>query len=73
MNILITAVGSMSAEAVITSLTKIPKVKLVGCNLYPTNWTHASRLVNYFYQVSSAKDEKKLSSDQGEILTSFSI
>lgn len=57
MNILITALGSMSAEAVITSLIKIPKVKLVGCNLHPSNWTPASRLVNHFYQISSAKDE----------------
>lgn len=57
MNILITALGSMSAEAVITSLIKIPTVKLVGCNLYPSTWTPASRLVNSFYQVSSAKDE----------------
>ncbi len=63
MNILITALGSMSAEAVISSLVKIPVVKIVGCNLYPASWTPASRLIESFYQVSSAKNENSYIQD----------
>lgn len=63
MNILITALGSMSAETVISSLVKIPLVKIIGCNAYPANWTPASRLVNSFYQVISAKNENKYIQD----------
>lgn len=63
MNILITALGSMSAEAVISNLVKISMVKVVGCNLYPANWTPASRLVDSFYQVNSAKNENSYIQD----------
>ncbi|WP_225783651.1 ATP-grasp domain-containing protein [Xenophilus sp. Marseille-Q4582] len=56
MKCLVTAIGSMSAEAVISRLARLPGVEVVGCNLHPASWTPASRLVRCFYQVPSAKD-----------------
>jgi len=57
MRILVTAIGSMSAEAVITSLARRPGARVIGCNMYPAEWTPASRLVHRFHQVASAKSE----------------
>ncbi len=51
MNILISAIGSMSSEAVISSLRKIDGVKLVGCDIYDKEWIYPSELVDSFYQV----------------------
>lgn len=57
MKCLVTAIGSMSAEAVIGRLCLLPNLEVVGCNMYPASWTPASRLVQKFFQVPSAKDE----------------
>lgn len=57
MKCLVTAIGSMSAEAVIDRLTLLPGVEVVGCNMHPAAWTPASRLVQHFHQVPSAKEE----------------
>ena len=52
MNILVTAIGSMSAEAVISALKAINSVnKVVGCDVHPHNWLPASRLLDAFCQV----------------------
>lgn len=56
MKCLVTAIGSMSAEAVISRLTLLPDVDVMGCNMYPAKWTPASRLVRRFHQVPSAED-----------------
>lgn len=57
MNYLVTAIGSISAEAVISRLALIPNATVIGCNVYPASWTPASRLVDRFYQVPIAHDE----------------
>ena len=57
MKCLVTAIGSMSAEVVITHLALLPGVEVIGCNMYPAAWTPASRLVQRFHQVPSVKEE----------------
>lgn len=57
MKCLVTAIGSMSAEAVITRLAHLPDMAVIGCNMHPAAWTPASRLVQRFHQVPSAKEE----------------
>jgi len=55
MRYLVTAIGSMSAEAVIQAITRQPDAVAVGCNMHPKEWTAASRLVERFHQVPSAR------------------
>lgn len=62
MKCLVTAIGSLSAEAVIGRLAQQPGVKIIGCNMYPASWTPASRLVNRFYNVPSAKSDNYINS-----------
>ena len=54
MNILVSAIGSMSSEAVIKSLRRIENVKIIGCDIYKAKWIYPSKLVDVFYQVSRA-------------------
>lgn len=56
MRCLVTAIGSMSAEAVILAIARQPGAAVLGCNMYPREWTAASRLVESFHQVPSARD-----------------
>lgn len=73
MNILVTAIGSMSAESVIKSLQNLKRARVIGCNLYPASWTPASKLVCQFYQVSSGKEEDQYISELLEICKKESI
>lgn len=57
MNILITALGSMSAEHVITVLRR-NQHRVIGCDIYPAHWIYSSRLVDSFCQVPRATDEQ---------------
>lgn len=57
MKCLVTAIGSMSAEAVIQAIVRQPGTVVIGCNTYPREWLAASRLIERFYQVPSARDE----------------
>jgi len=54
MNILISAIGSMSSEAVISSLRKIEGTRLIGCDIYDREWIYPSVLADAFYQVPRA-------------------
>lgn len=56
MKCLVTSIGSMSAEAVIQTIIGKPGRTVVGCNMYPKEWTPASRLLDRFHQVPSARD-----------------
>lgn len=58
MRYLVTAIGSMSAEAVIQAIARRPNAAVVGCNMYPKEWTAASRLVERFHEVPSARDSQ---------------
>jgi carbamoyl-phosphate synthase large subunit len=51
MNILVTAIGSFSAEAVVSSLKKIKRGKIIGSDIHPRNWIATSGLVDSFHQI----------------------
>lgn len=56
MNILVTAIGSMSAACVITQLKNTNNL-VIGCDIYPKEWHYESSLCDYFYQVPYATNE----------------
>lgn len=51
MNVLVTAIGSMSAQAVIKSLREIIGGKINGCDIYHEKWLPSRRLVDGFRTV----------------------
>ena len=53
--VLITAIGSFAAEAVITSC-RSQGFRVVGCDIYPAEWVVNSREVDAFYQAPCAAD-----------------
>ena len=57
MNILVTAIGSMSAECVISSLKKEGHFVL-GCDIYPREWHYVAKLCNAFEQAPLAKSSE---------------
>lgn len=61
MNIALTAIGSMSSEAVISSIRNNNKNSVIGFDIYPKEWIATSKLVNSFYKVPSAKDKEYIS------------
>lgn len=56
MRCLVTAIGSMSSETVVRTITRQSGTALIGCGIYPREWTAAARLIERFHQVPSAKD-----------------
>lgn len=58
MNILVTAIGSFSADCVINTL-KSSNHYVVGCDVYPSYWHAVSKDCQAVYMVPFAKDEKK--------------
>ncbi len=56
MNILITAIGSFSADCVVSSLKRHGH-KVIGCDVYPPIWHPVSKDCDTVYQVPLAKDE----------------
>jgi carbamoyl-phosphate synthase large subunit len=55
MNILVTAIGSMSAETVIDALRSAGH-HVVGCDVHPASWLPTARLVDAFHQTPYASD-----------------
>ncbi len=58
MNFLITAIGSMSSECVISSLKKNNNTKIIGCDIYPKDWIATSMMVDRFYQIPKSLDSE---------------
>lgn len=58
MNILVTAIGSFSADCVINSL-KSEGHKVVGCDIYPSNWHAVSIDCDNVYQAPFATKENE--------------
>lgn len=56
MNILITAIGSMSAACVISTLRQYQYV-IFGCDIYPAEWHYESQLCDKVYQAPKATNE----------------
>lgn len=57
MNILVTAIGSLSASAVINRLRQAGH-KVIGCDIYPQSWIWNSALVSRFYRAPSLDDKE---------------
>lgn len=55
--VLVTAIGSFSAPAVIRALTR-EGFRVVGCDIYPSSWVAPSRDVSAFFQAPLAKDAR---------------
>lgn len=58
MNILITAIGSFSADCVVNTLRQAGH-KVIGCDIYPSIWHAVSKDCNKVYQVPLATEEEK--------------
>lgn len=58
MNILVTAIGSFSADCVINTL-KENNHYVIGCDIYPSEWHAVSKDCNRVYQVPFATKEKE--------------
>lgn len=58
MRILVTAIGSMSAECVISTL-KRNKHTIIGCDIYPAQWHYESRLCDQVYLAPKATNESE--------------
>ncbi len=56
MNFLVTAIGSMSAEAVIGAIRAASAGAVVGCDTNPRGWLATASLVDAFVQVPMARD-----------------
>lgn len=57
-NILVTAIGSFSAEAVVEALINL-NIKVIGCDIYPKEWHYLVKKINNFYQVPLAINENE--------------
>ena len=66
MNILVTAIGSFSADCVINRL-KEKEHKVTGCDIYPSDWHAVAKDCDKVYQVPFATEEKKYVSTLIEI------
>lgn len=55
--VLVTAIGSFSADIVIKTLKKLGK-RVIGCDIYPGEWIVDSMQVDAFYQVPYASAEE---------------
>ena len=54
---LVTAIGSLSAESVISSLRKLDVSTIAGTNASPAEWVFCSTLVDEFHQVPAASEQ----------------
>ncbi|WP_161865561.1 ATP-grasp domain-containing protein [Pseudomonas yangonensis] len=57
--VLVTAIGSMSAECVLRSLSSYKGIRLLGSDLHPADWLVTSPLVQKVYQLPSARDAQE--------------
>lgn len=71
-NVLVTAIGSFSSDAVISSL-KRDNHRIIGTNIYPKEWIAESKDVDVFYRVPKAREEKNFIESILEICSKESI
>lgn len=57
MNLLITAIGSFSAETVVNSFRKNNTDKIYGCDIFPAEWHHISEKFDNVFQAPLVKNE----------------
>lgn len=56
MNVLVTAIGSMSALEVVARLSAMPQARVFGCDIYPASWLSAATHIKGFVQVPRAAE-----------------
>lgn len=61
-NILITAIGSFSTEAVVTELKNLDCI-CIGCDIYPKEWHYITKEFKNVYKVNRAVEEDKYLKD----------
>ncbi len=69
---LVTAIGSFSAPAAITSLRAMG-YSVIGCDIYPARWVASAADVDAFYQVPLASDAEAYLEAIGEIVARESV
>ncbi len=57
-SVLVTAIGSFSADAVIAALKKMG-CRVIGCDIYPEMWHPCSKDLDAFFQVPFASEEEE--------------
>lgn len=62
MNVLVTSIGSFSADIVIKNLRKEGH-RVTGCSVFPREWTAESLLLDSFYQIAHADDPDRYLED----------
>lgn len=73
MNCLVTAIGSFSGAAVISSLKRNRVGKVVGCGIYPHTWVPGGRYLDAFYRVPIVYESKRYLRQMAEIIKSKRI
>ncbi len=56
MKCLVTAIGSLSAPAVLESLRTLPATRIVGTNSLPAAWTATADMVDRYFEVAPASE-----------------
>lgn len=69
---LVTAIGSFSANSVITTL-KSQGYRVIGCDIYPATWVASSADVDAFYQISPAANRSAFLADITRIVNSEGV
>lgn len=67
--ILVTSIGSMSADCVIRQLRGLDSVRIVGCDLNPAPWLAASARLDGFHRIRSSHDAQAYLDDIRHICT----
>lgn len=73
MNVLVTAIGSMSANSVIGSLSSLPTTTVIGCDIHPSSWLPCANQVDTCYQVPRADDTERYIQALADICTRHDI
>ena len=69
---LVTAIGSFSANAAISTL-KSQGYRVIGCDIYPATWVASSADVDAFYQISPAANRDAFLADIAQIVNTEGV
>lgn len=72
-NILVTSIGSYSADCVINSLRSFCYGKIFGCDIHPAEWHVTSSKFDFVYKAPRVRDEEKYFSFIKELCSKESI
>ncbi len=72
-NVLITAIGSFSASRVIRSLRHMTDAKIYGCDIYPSEWHHISKLFDNVFRAPLVVSENEYKSFIDDICNNYAV